>query len=229
MARFRDAKGRDRDSGYARTFGNQKLGLLFSRVHATLISSGTELEKIVTEQVKSVGDLDGFLEKEIMSEGVFLTTKKAIKQSEKLQFHGSEPDFLVFKRRDRRQHCYVIEMKDGDAFDTKKASAEHRSVHSFVSQNAAHLHFTVSVLFVAFNQTDRQVIYDGFKHKVPIAECMTGKEFCNLLEIDYEKTVAVRKKDCEMNFSDFVDALLGIEDVCKHLRKRGWRGEDGAT
>ena len=65
--------------------------------------------------------------------------------------------------------------------------------------------------------------------KVPIAECMTGKEFCDLLEIDYEKTVTVRKKDCEMDFSDFVDALLGIEDVCKHLRKRGWRGEDGAT
>lgn len=154
MARFRDAKGRDRDSGYARTFGNQKLGLLFSRVHATLISSGTELEKIVTEQVKSVGDLDGFLEKEIMYEGVFLATKKAIKQSEKLQFHGSEPDFLVFKRRDRRQHCYVIEMKDGDAFDTKKASAEHRSAHSFVSQNAAHLHFTVSVLLGIIYESD---------------------------------------------------------------------------
>lgn len=229
MARIRDAKGRKRGSGYARTFGNQKLGLLLSRAHATVISSGTELEKIVTEQVKSISDLDGFLEREIIPEGVFLATKKAIKQSDKLQFHGSEPDFLLFKRRDRGQHCYVIEMKDGDAFDTKKAAAEHRSTHSFVSQNAAHLHFTVSVLFVAFNQKDRQVIYDGFKHKVPIVKCMTGKEFCNLLEIDYEKIVTVREKDCEMNFSDFVDALLGVEEVCKHLRKRGWSREDGAT
>ena len=221
MALIRDAKGRkDGRSGYARTFGNLELGQLLSRAHATVISAGTELEKIVIGQVEEIGDLDEFLEHEIMPVGVFLATKRAVKKSRKLQFSGSEPDFLVFKRRSGRQHCHLIEMKDGDAFDTKKSAAENRSMHSFISQNAPYLHFTASVHFVAFNQTNRQVIHDGFKRKVPKSECMTGKEFCDLLEIDYEKIVTMRRKDCETNFSDFMDEFININEVQKYLRNR---------
>lgn len=51
---------------------------------------------------------------------------------------------------------------------------------------------------------------------------MTRNEFCDLLEIDYDKIMDERRKNAEMIFSDFVDELLEIKDVCKHLHKCGW-------
>ena len=51
MAKISDSKGRsDTNSGYARLFGNQRLGQLMSRVHATVIRTGNELEYIIQEE-----------------------------------------------------------------------------------------------------------------------------------------------------------------------------------
>ena len=51
---------------------------------------------------------------------------------------------------------------------------------------------------------------------------MARNEFCDLLEIDYDKIMNERRKNAEMIFSDFVDELLEIQEVCKHFRKCGW-------
>ncbi len=72
---------------------------------------------------------------------------------------------------------------------------------------------------MAFNQDDRQIIFDGFKHKVPLDECMTGREFCDLLEIDYDEIVSERRQDAEANFNQFLSEMLGIERVEKYLRE----------
>lgn len=222
MALFRDAQGRkDGGSGYVRAFGDLGLGQLLSRAHATVISSGSELEKMISEQVKLVMDLDKFLEHEIMPDGVFLATKRAIKASRVIESHGSEPDFLIFKRREKQQHCYVIELKDGDTFDTKKAQGEHRSLHSFVQRNAENIQFKISVRFVAFNQEDKAAIVTGFKNKVPERECMTGREFCDLLEIsynNYKEILNKRKQVAERNLSDFLNELLNLEIMQNHLQ-----------
>ncbi len=219
MALFRDAQGRkDGGSGYARAFGDPGLGQLLSRVQATVISSGSELEKMISEQVSPVMELDKFLEYEIMPDGVFLVTKKVIKASKTIESHGSEPDFLIFKRRENRQHCHIIELKDGDTFDTKKAQAEHRSLHSFVHRNAPNIQFKISVHFVAFNQGDKTAIVIGFKNKVPERECMTGREFCDLLEISYEEILNKRKRVAERNLNDFINELLNLDVMQNHLQ-----------
>ncbi|MDE0093647.1 MAG: hypothetical protein OXO49_03975 [Gammaproteobacteria bacterium] len=221
MARFREAKGRvDGNSGYARVFGSQGLGALFSRVQATVISAGTELERIVRDKVDNIQDLDDFLSVEQMPEGVFVVPKKQIKASKVLLSSGSEPDFLVFKRRQGRQSCHVIELKDGDAFDTKKSEAEHTALQSFVSSNARHLQYLVHCHVVSFNQDLRQAIYEGFKKRIPMKECMTGREFCELLEIDYDAIVEQRKADQNLNRKDFLTDLLKIKPVKKFLQKR---------
>src|SRR5579859_7485139 len=56
--RIEDSRGRrDENSGYARLFGNARLGQLLSRVHATVISSGNDLEarleKASSEELKA--------------------------------------------------------------------------------------------------------------------------------------------------------------------------------
>ena len=220
MARIRHAKGRaDGNSGYVRLLGDVQLGQLISRLHSTVISAGRELEKIIQDSVKPIDDLDQFLEVEIMRDGVFLAHKSALKRSQILQTSGAEPDFVIFKRRNNKQRCHVIELKDGDAFDTKKSAGERNSMHSFVEKNAQHLQFKVDIHVVAFNQDSRHAIYDGFKRKIPLRECMTGREFCELLEIDYDKIVEQRQRDAQENFEYFMAELLKIDAVRNHIQR----------
>lgn len=48
MPKISESKGRpDENSGYTRLFGNQQLGQLLSRVQATVIRTGNELEKMI--------------------------------------------------------------------------------------------------------------------------------------------------------------------------------------
>ena len=221
MARVQGAKGRsDGNSGYVRLLGDAQLGQLISRLHATVITAGRELEKIIQSSVTRIDDLDQFLEAEIMPDGVFLAHKSDLKRSQVLQFARAEPDFVIFKRRNNEQRCHVIELKDGDAFDTKKSAGERDSMHSFVEKNAQHIQFRVSVHVVAFNQDSRQVIYDGFKRMIPPSECMTGREFCGLLEIDYDEIVERRQQDADENFEYFMTELLSIERVREDIRRR---------
>lgn len=221
MAKFKGVKDRrDGNGGYARVFGDQDLGQLLSRAHATVISAGSELERIILECVERIEELDKFLSQEIMPDGVRIVRKREIKRSEVLNFAGSEPDYLVFKRREGKQSCHVIELKDGDTFDTKKAAAENRAMHGFVQHNAQRLHYTVGCHIVCFNQDSRTAIYDGFKRKVPIDECMPGRDFCELLEIDYDEIIRVRKKDQRPNFEAFLNDLIEIDAVREYIEKR---------
>ena len=116
MAKLRDARGRrdPQNSGYTRVFGNEELGQLISRVQATCISAGTELERFIITLGGCDYELDPFLERGLIPNGVFLFPKKVLKKSNVLRFSGFEPDFLVFRRLDRKQSCHVIELKDGD-------------------------------------------------------------------------------------------------------------------
>jgi len=213
MAKIKNAKVKESSGGYIRLFGNPALGLLFSKAHSTVISSGVELEKLILSIVKQIEDLDVFLDLEIMPEGVLVASKKTIKTSMKIDFAGSEPDFMIFKRRNNKQHCSIVELKDGHTFDTKKAAGERDSMHSFIRNNAQYLPYTVSSHFYAFNQEDRLSIQRGFKHKITIDECLTGREFCDLLEIDYEGIIASRKKDQKDNLTYFLLELLKIREI----------------
>ena len=218
MARFSEAKGRrDGNSGYGRAFGNKALGQVLSRAQATVISTGNELEKLVSEKIAKIDDLDEFLERittgSAIDSDIYIVSKQAVKNSKKLNSPVQEPDFLIFHHTEEAKHCYAVELKDGDTFDTKKAEGEYKNLERFVQNISQHLPYTVSFYFVSFNQEDKNAIYEGFKKKVPLDKCMTGREFCRLLKIDYEEIVAERGKDAQQNFQDFLTALLEIEEV----------------
>ena len=212
MARLENSLGR-KGGGYERLFGNEELGHLISRVQGAVISSGTELERIIIREVNPIENLDAFLEQEIMPEGVFLAVKQQLKKSRTFDFSGSEPDFVVFRRRDNKQMCHIVELKDGDNFDTKKATAEHRSVHEFISQNAQHINYRMAAHICCFNQLCKEEIVQGFKNRISIDEALTGPEFCELLEINYKKIVEERKADQQPNIEFFVRELSTIESV----------------
>ncbi len=217
MARMRDAQPKNTSGSYERLLGNDALGELFSKVQSAVISSGSELEKMIANLVPNIPDLDTFLEQEIMPDGVLLARKRQIKRSNTLDFAGPEPDFMVFKRRGGIQKCHIIELKDGHVFDTKKASAERQSMHGFIEQNAQHIQYRFQAHFCAFNQRDREAIWEGFKRRITREEVMTGPELCELLEIDYDAIVAVRRADGPDNMEFYLSELVIIEPVRRRL------------
>ena len=125
------------------------------------------------------------------------------------------PDFMVFRRRNGFQHCYVVELKDGHVFDTKKVDAERQAMHRFIERNAQNLQYGMSSHFCAFNQHDKEAIRSGFKNRINLQEAMTGREFCELLEIDY--IVERRKADGPANVAYFLEELVKIEPVRNKL------------
>lgn len=221
MAKLKDTEGKESSGGYTRLFNDTAVGRLMSRVHGASVKAGTELERMIKERVRLIDNLDEFLEQELMRDGVFVADKQKVKKCTKLDFAGSEPDFVIFKRRAGEQRCHVVELKDGHVFDTKKAAAEHQAVHAFIAKNSPHLPFTVSAHFCCFNQSDRQAIVKGFKHKIPVNEAMTGEEFCRLLELDYSEIVESRSGDGPENLRYFLSELLKIDRVRRLLKRLG--------
>ena len=159
-----------------------------------------------------------------MPEGVWLARKRQIKRSRTLDFAGSEPDFMVFKRRGGLQTCHIVELKDGHVFDTKKASAERQAMHRFIERNAQQIQYRFRAHFCAFNQEDRQAIWDGFKRRIAREEAMTGREFCDLVEIDYDDIVEARRADGSDNVEFFLSELVKIDSI--RLRLRDLLGQD---
>lgn len=217
MARLRNAKPKNTSGAYERLFNNAELGELASKVQSAVISSGSELEEIIGTRVPNISNLDAFLKREIMPEGVLLARKRQIKHSNTLDLTGSEPDFMVFRHRGGTQTCHIVELKDGHVFDTKKVRAEYQAMLSFIKRNAQHIKYQLRAHFCAFNQDNRQAIRDGFKQQIKLDEAMTGREFCDLLEIDYDAIVEKRRAAAPDNVDFFLSELAKIKSIRQPL------------
>ena len=212
MAILKSAPGRA-GGGYERLFGDVKLGRLLSRVHSCVIRTGAELEQVIIELANTIEDADAFLQSDILQEGVFVVPKKVLQKSKILNYADVKPDFLVLERSGKTQRCYLIELKDGDTFDTKKAAGEKANMNRFLIAIAPQIQFTVSIHFCCFHRRSKKEIVNGFKKKITLNEAMTGPEFCELLGIDYDAVLIKRKEHQEENLTYFVEQMLEIDAV----------------
>ena len=222
MAKIQDTKESNISSsgGYERVFGLSTLGNLIRRVHATSISNGHELEKIITSHITKIEDIDKFLEKDEIPFGIHIARKKTIKKSKELNLASSnEPDLVIFKNKGQQSKCYVIELKDGHAFDTKKAQSEILALQKFSNENGRKVPCKLSIHVCCFNKASREEIVDGFKKKITLDQAMTGQELCELLEIDYQKIVNDRKKDQKANLNFFTKEILKIPEIAEKMAK----------
>lgn len=223
--KIRNQKGRrDGNSAYNRVFNNSDLGDLISKIQATVISNGNELEKIILSQTNTIDDLNLFIEKaEIgeISNGVFVCSKKNIKTSNfavknPLDNKGIEPDLLVFIV-EKHRICKIIELKDGDTFDTKKATGEKEHLVTFSKEFGSKIPFRTEIYLCSFNQNDINAIKIGLKNTFTEKEILTGRAFCNILNLDYDKIIKARLEDAEDNLTYFIEELLKIEQVKKKI------------
>ena len=83
----------------------------------------------------------------------------------------------------------------------------------FMSHLAPKTPFITKFYICCFNQSDKDRIVTGFKNFFMKDEVMTGKEFCDILRIDYDAIVKMRKDDTSDNFRYVVEKMAEIKDV----------------
>lgn len=228
MSKIEEAKGRrDGNSGYGRVLGNGALGDLISRVQATVISNGTELEKILASKCRQIEDIDAFIDDVTAAkkeDGTYICLKRVFKKSLKYAPKQSpfgkhiEPDMLIFLVQAYRV-CKVLEIKDGDMFDTKKAEAEQQNLEWFSKEFGSKIPFSTDYYICSFNQPDKTRIREGFKNVFDIDHIMTGLELCTLLHLDYDEIISAREADAKDNFNYFINQLVAIPEVRQALSK----------
>lgn len=219
MALIEKAKGRRAEqspSGYTRLFGVPALGNLMSRIQGAVISSGNELEKLIWERVNQIEDLDNFLEATLQGgeNKVFVASKQQIKKSKKIHSRY-EPDFVGFNPKQRQ--CYIIEVKDGDQFDTKKAAGEHQTLYNFRNDVSSVLSYSAAVYICSFNARTKDEIVLGLKNQFSKEETLTGKEMCDLFGIDYQEIIKNRTNDQRANLRFFIVEILKIPAIKKKI------------
>lgn len=225
MARISDSKPKTSSDSYSRLFGNSQLGALITKIQSTVISSGSELERMINTHLRDnnqlVSDLDIFLDKKTFLSSEFkVIPKKAFKQSKFFEPPTQEPDFVVLKIENSKKHCYIIELKDGCNFDTKKSAGEKNSLKEFEAYIATKIPYTTSIHICSFNQLDKKLIKAGFKNKFTDSEILNGKEFCDLLFINYKELTSSRLLDQKANIDYFIDEILKIEVLKQHILTR---------
>lgn len=226
MARISERRPGREDGGFTRTFGDAGLGALLSMTHATSISAGTELEKQIQSlhaNLMTAEQLGQFL-KNALPNGKYVMAKDLIRKHLKPIINSShEPDFIVIVVDGEK--VFVVEVKDGDAFDTKKAAGEVASVRAF----AASLHsfllginlaYSVEAKICCFNQEDKDRIVAGLKGRITRREAMTGREFCALIGISYDTIRRQRETDQLCNLDFFVASMLEIPAVRARVLSR---------
>jgi len=140
-----------------------------------------------------------------------------VKQSKIIQFKH-EPDILAFDLDDRVS--YVIEVKDGDQFDTKKASGEHASLHEFATDVSLVVPFSIRVYMCCFNVGDLNAVYNGLKRQFSMNEVLTGKGLCDLLRVNFQEICAARNAEQEDNIDYLIEQLVRIPSVRDKITKR---------
>ena len=200
-----ESKEGRKDGSYTRLFGNEELGSLISRIHSTSIRSGNYLEKVIEEKASTLPSVDNLINGDL-EQGTYLITKKVIKKS-KLKT-DKEPDFLVLAIS--KNNCYIIDLKDGDNFDTKKASGERQALSDFQNHLSNQIPYTTSIHICCFNQLDKEVIYNSMKRKFKMKEILTGKDFCDILGISYQDIIKDRKRYQIKNIEFFKKAIANL-------------------
>ena len=212
MPKISESKGRpDENSGYSRLFGNQQLGQLLSRVQATVIRTGNELEKLIEREISD--EIKAVLEDILMGQQSSSKTQVVFqaRMPPQVDIRGGTADIVVFEHTEKA--AKIIELKDGDTFDTKKASGELASMEIFAKWLSARTGYKTTFYFCSFNQTNKEAIVHGAKGRFDISHAMTGQELCNLLNINYDALRIKRRREQPENLRFFISELLRITEV----------------
>ena len=204
MALIKNAEGRKKSetpSGYERLFGNSELGRLISKCHATVITSGNELEKFLADRLTKIN-------------GVSIANVNKEKRVLKGAKRGK--NIIIDIVIEKPNKIMLIELKDGDTFDTKKVAGEIESLilaKNYLVKFRKIEEKNITIHYCSFNAINHEQIKKGAKGLLPEDSAMTGKELCKELGLDFEKIVDERRKYQKANLNYFLEELLNITEL----------------
>jgi hypothetical protein len=169
---------------------------------------------ILKINVMTMEEYENFLNGNLKSheKACFIINKKLIKKLTKFINCGKEPDYCVLIILEKK--AFIIELKDGDTFDTKKVSGEIASLKEFANKFKLKFpDFDVFPKFCSFNATEKKKIIYGVKNKITEEMAMNGEEFCLLLGISYQNIINQRKNFAPTNLKYFVQELIKIPAI----------------
>ena len=197
-----------------------------SDIQSTAIRNGNELEKLIERYSNPLTNSDTCnLINEIKSgtiqNGTYLLSKDSYRGTA-IAIPNHEPDYIIVRANDTNTKIAVIEMKDGDDFDTKKSNAELETLTAckdFIENNFA---ISADYALCCFNQTSHQNIVRGLKNRFDEAHVMTGNEFCELVGIEYEAIIKERKSDAADNVMELARRLTDCGNFVAALEALGY-------
>lgn len=216
-------------SGVINMLYGDPIGREISKAHSIIISNGTVLEKLVSEYIKNnvecdVVEISTILDynKEMdmfnyshnnddtfdISDRIYLIDRKLFKDI-KHNNKGIEPDLLVLIVKDGVATFYVIELKMGDNFDTKKSAGEKEHLTIFVEQlNVAKGIKKVYKISPFFSNLSKdKLIKNGFKSVFSENEILTRNELNELFGIDFNGIIEIYKTVEDTNKKYFIDNI----------------------
>ncbi|PLS67449.1 MAG: hypothetical protein CV045_13550 [Cyanobacteria bacterium M5B4] len=220
MALIEHSLGRqDEDSGYGRVFGNSKLGKLISRVHVCAIRNGNELESLLREASPYKVELDKIITAATDRNPSHLVAfGTEIRKFRKFIPDAPLTDVVVYAPD--KNELFIVELKDGDTFDTKKADGELASAKKFADWIRPRVSVSVNYYFCSFNQNSREKIVFGVKQRFGVDQVLTGAELCDLIGVDYTAIRLHREEHQAANREYFVNQLLQIPEIRKVVEEK---------
>jgi hypothetical protein len=219
VVKLQDSKGTSGE-GFTRIFGNQQLGLLLSKVQASIIRSGFELEEDIRGAIPDgmLTTLELLNNPESSPDIPFVQVVfKPFRPDPENLSKSIQADFLIVDHRLRR--FLLVEVKEGYVFDTKKADGELASLKSITSWLAQEFAFRTHYYLCSFNQENKDAIVNGTKKRFSIDHVMTGRELCEMVGINYDEFREQRKKDQVENLRYFLTELTAIPEVRQTLHE----------
>jgi hypothetical protein len=220
MVKLSQSKGVSGE-GFTRILGNEQLGKLLSKLQSAVIRSGFELEQILAVSIPStlhttleaLSEISSDISNKPRIQVVFKPSKPDPDNPKK----SIETDFLIVDNQNRR--FMLIEVKEGHVFDTKKADGELSSLKNITSWLAQEFAYRTQYFICCFNQESKETIVQGTKKRFSIEHVMTGREFCELVGLDYDILREQRRQDQSENRDYFFRQILAIPEMRIEIRR----------
>ena len=219
-----DAKVKTTSGVYNMLYGDI-IGREITKAQSIIIRNGTVLEKLVSSFIKNVEcdffeistildynkEMDMFNSCRInedtfdISDRIYLIDRKVFKDI-KHKNKGIEPDLLALIVKDGVATFYVIELKMGDNFDTKKSAGEKEHLTIFVEQlkvaKGIKKVYKISPFFSDLSKT--KLSKEGFKGVFSEDEILNRNELSELFGIDFNVLIEIYKTVEDTNKKDFI-------------------------
>ena len=226
--KIRNRKIKNKSSGsYLRLIGNNEYAQLMTKIQSAVISQGKELEKEINalicekypEQViKKLSDFMNLISHDhIKKEFYFLDVKiyRQFLKNSKIKEIKS-PDFVIIFIY--KNFVYVVELKEGYDFDTKKSAGEKEHLEKIQKDLQTVLpKFNVKYYFCSFYAENIDQMYNGLKKEFNKNNLWTGKDFFKFISLDYNKFINYRQNILKTDAQDNIEYIW--ETINKHYKK----------